>query len=275
MVRNIGVAALFLSAVMNAATLKPESVQVWDKYFAAAQANLSKHTQQNETFLWADESRDRFKHVKQGQIVVAETHSGGGNNKAPNALIHDWAGAAFIPGARVEDVIAVVRNYEHYKEYYSPTVIRSKTVEQDPLQDRFSVLMMNQSLILKTAIETECQSSFHQLDDKRWYAVSNSTRIQEIEDFGHSNEHRLPVGEGDGYLWRIATITRFEERDGGVYMEVEALALSRDIPATLRFIVDPIVRRVSRNSLIESLTQTEKAVGTVLAANHQLLAKNR
>ena len=271
MIRYIWV-LLLIPVALTAATLRPESAQVWDRYFAAAQANLSKHTQQNATFLWVDESRERLLRVKEGQIVVAETHSGG-NNKVPNALIHDWTGAAFIPGARVEDVIAVVRDYGRYREYYSPTVIRSKTVEQKELEDRFSVLMMNQSLIVKTAIETECQSSFHQMDDKRWYSISNATRIQQIDDFGRSDEHRLPVGEGDGYLWRLATITRFAERDGGVYMEVEALALSRDIPVTLRFIVDPIVRRVSRNSLTESLTQTEHAVGEALAANQQLLDK--
>jgi len=47
---------------------------------------------------------------------------------------------------------------------------------------------------------------------------------------------------------------RFEERDGGVYVELEAIALSRDVP--VRWIVNPIVRRVSRNSMLLSLQQT-------------------
>ena len=214
---------------MSAATLKQESVQAWDRYFAAAQANFAKHTQENATFLWVDESPSHRQRVRAGEIVVAETNSGG-SKKAPNALIHDWTGAAFIPGAKVDDVVSVVRNYGRYKEYYSPTVIRSKVVEQNSSIDHFSIVMMNKSLVVKTAIETDCQADYHQVSDKRWYAISNATRIQEIDDFGRPGEHRLPVGEGGGYLWRLATITRFEERDGGVYMEVEALALSRDIP---------------------------------------------
>lgn len=50
------------------------------------------------------------------------------------------------------------------------------------------------------------------------------------------------------------------ERDGGVYVEFEAIGLSRDIPASMRWLIDPIVRRVSRRSLLTSLQQTEKAV---------------
>jgi len=266
-------ALLLSSLMMSAATLKPESAQAWDRYLAAAEANLAKHTQENATFLWVDESQDHRRHVRDGQIVVAETYSGG-SKKAPSALIHDWTGAAFLPGARVDDVISVLRNYSRYKDYYSPTVIRSKAVEQNAFDDRFSVLMMNSSLVVKTALETDCQASYHQLDDKRWYAISNTTRIQEIEDYGRPSEHRQPVGEGGGYIWRLATITRLEQRDAGVYVEVEALALSRDIPVSLRFIVDPIVRRVSRNSLIESLQQTQRAVGEVVASDRQLVATN-
>ena len=63
-----------------------------------------------------------------------------------------------------------------------------------------------------------------------------------------------------GLIWRVHSTTHFEERDGGVYIEVETIALSRDIPTMLRWVVDPIVRRVSRASLTASLQQTEAAV---------------
>ena len=57
---------------------------------------------------------------------------------------------------------------------------------------------------------------------------------------------------------------RFEERDGGVYVELEAIALSRDVP--VRWIVNPIVRRVSRNSMLVSLQQMKEAVNSTEAA---------
>jgi hypothetical protein len=53
---------------------------------------------------------------------------------------------------------------------------------------------------------------------------------------------------------------RFEERDYGLYIEVEAIALSRDIPAAVQVVAEPIIRRASRDSLIAALQQTEAAV---------------
>ena len=256
---------LCLSSVTYAATLKPEAVQAWDRYLDSAKEKLAKRLQPNETFLWLDESAERRKRVLDGEIVVEETYPGL-NKKGLGAAIHDWIGASFIPGARVDEVIAVVRNYGHYKSYYSPTVLRSQTLEQNGSIDRFSLVMMNQSL-LRIAVQTDCQAIYTRLSEKRWYAISMSTRIQEIENYGGNKENRIKVDEGGGYLWRLASITRFAERDGGVYIEVEVLALSRDVPAALRFFVDPIVRRVSRNSLVESLQQTGKAVNELLAVD--------
>jgi hypothetical protein len=50
------------------------------------------------------------------------------------------------------------------------------------------------------------------------------------------------------------------ERDGGIYIEIEAIALSRDIPGSVRWFVEPIVRNVSRQSLKTSLQQTGRGV---------------
>jgi hypothetical protein len=257
---------LLLSSFLNAATLKPESVQAWDHYLAVAEAKMAKRAQPNAVFLWIDESPERRQQAQSGEILVSETFSGV-NKKAPGAMIHDWTGAAFIAGANIDEVLAVIRNYDKYADYYKPAVIHSKTVTRNSSNDRFSILLMNQSLVLKTALTSDYQSTFTQLSDTRWFGKTVATRIQEIDDFGHPDEHILPVGEGGGFLWRLASFTRFEERDGGVYVELEVMALSRDVPMSLRFIVDPIIRRVSRNSLTESLTQTGKAVGELRAAN--------
>jgi hypothetical protein len=257
---------LLLVSATYAATLKPESVQAWDRYVAAAEAKLERRAHGNETFLWVDESPERRRRVQNGEIAVAETYSGV-NKKAPSALIHHWIGGAFIPGARIEDVVAVVRNYASYPEYYHPGVASAKVLANDAAADMFSLVLVNQAVLVKTAVEAECHSTLTRLSDKRWYGETSASRIEEIEDYGRATEHRLPPGQGGGYLWRIASITRYEERDGGVYVELEALALSRDIPVSLRFVIDPIVRRVSRNSLAESLRQTEQAVTSMVAAN--------
>jgi hypothetical protein len=51
---------------------------------------------------------------------------------------------------------------------------------------------------------------------------------------------------------------------------METAALSRDIPAMLHMLVDPIVRRVSRNAMLLSIKQTEQAVraSSLVAGTH-------
>jgi hypothetical protein len=57
-------------------------------------------------------------------------------------------------------------------------------------------------------------------------------------------------------------VARYEERDGGVYLELEAMALTRDIPASLAWMVKPLVNHLSINSLMTSLRQTRDAVAS-------------
>ena len=70
----------------------------------------------------------------------------------------------------------------------------------------------------------------------------------------------IPEGQGGGYIWKLFSIARLEHRDGGVYIEMETVALSRGIPAAFRVIADPIVRRVSRGAMLTAIKQTEDAV---------------
>jgi hypothetical protein len=58
----------------------------------------------------------------------------------------------------------------------------------------------------------------------------------------------------------VFSIVRLEKRGEGVYLEMEAIALSREIPVALRRVVDPKALGLSRNSPLISLRQTEEAV---------------
>ena len=164
------------------------------------------------------------------------------------------------PGATLEEVLSVIRDCEHYKQYYHPAVVSSKSLATDEGTDRFSMLLVNKSMLTKTALDGDYQSSYFRPGPHRAYSISETTRMQEVVSFQLPDEHTLPENQGTGLIWKLLSITRFEERDGGVYIELEAIALSRDIPVSLRWIATPIVRRLSRNSLLTSLQQTSDAV---------------
>jgi hypothetical protein len=133
-------------------------------------------------------------------------------------------------------------------------------IETSETKDRFSMVLIHKSTFLKTALDADYETRYVHVDDRRVYSISRATRIQEVDEYGTPAQRTLQQDEGRGIIWRLFSITRYAERDGGVYLELEAIGLSRDIPASLRFLVEPIVRRVSRASLATSLLQTEQAV---------------
>ena len=98
------------------------------------------------------------------------------------------------------------------------------------------------------------------LDDRRWYSIAHTTRMREIRRYAQPGAQELPSDQGSTYIWRIYSFARFEGRDGGVYVELEVIVLSRDIPVAVRWVVNPIVRRVSKNAMLTSLRQMEEAV---------------
>ena len=243
----------------DAATLKSETVTGWGDYLETASADLQDRISTGGTFLWTFEDAERAAKVRNGEIVVAPA-PGQSPRKVRGGLIHHWRGAMFLPDAKLDDIIPVIRDYDHYKEFYHPSVVDSKIIVRNGLDDTFSMLLMNKAFFLRTALETECQANSVQLDDRRYYSVSRTTRVQEVEEYGQPGEHRKPEGEGNGYVWKLYSVARLEQHDEGVYVELEAVALSRNIPAAFRLAVDPVVRRVSRNSLLISLQQTKEAV---------------
>ena len=253
--------SLFFSVLVSAfgANLNVETVKAWDDYIGEVNLSARDRVNTGTRFLWIDRAPDRVRKVRTGETLVSPA-SPNIPKKVPSGLIHDWIGAIFIRAVTLDDVLRVVRDYERYKDFYRPSVIASKPVSRSESEDRFTMRLANKSLFRKSAIEAEYQVSQIRLDERHQYTISCTTRIQEIAEFAGNGQHLLPEGEGSGLVWRLFGVTRFEERDGGVYLEIEAIALSRDIPASLRWFVEPIVRHVARNSLRSSLQQTRDAV---------------
>ena len=247
-----------------AATLKPETKAAWDAYLEAANAAMQARLQPGAHFLWIDEQPGRAEDIRtKGPYITAVSPNI--PKKVPSGLIHDWLGVGFVPNVKIEDVLRVVRDYDRYKEVYRPGVIDSISHGTDGMKDLFSMRLANKSVVAKTALDTDCEASYIRVDDRHWYGFSNTTHIQEVDKFGTPEQRTLPEDQGTGLIWRLSSFTRLEERDGGVYAELEAIALSRDIPAALRVIVTPIVRRVSRDSLATSLHQTKVAIDDNIA----------
>ena len=263
-------ASLSLAA---AAELQPATLKAWEEYVRSADAHMRSRLADGRPFLWMDESAGRLERVRRGEIVVAPT-AGKGSEAVPNGLIHDWIGAAFIPHATIANLLAVVHDYDRYKDVYKPVVTDSKTIGSADGGEEFSMTWERRVLFVNAAIEGQYQAHDFVVDAHRGYNITDSTRVQEIEDYGHAAEHLLPPDKGNGFIWRMHSIARYQERDGGVYLELEAIALTRDVPASLRWLVNPVVNKLSVHSLTTTLRQTRVAVDA-LPAKPERLAMTR
>jgi hypothetical protein len=85
----------------------------------------------------------------------------------------------------------------------------------------------------------------------------------------NETSRKITVSDLNRARARIPALQR-ERFDGGVYVELEAVALSRAVPGGLRWVVDPIVRRTSRASIHVSLEKTGEA-----AVDMSRAAKNK
>ncbi len=250
-----------MPSVLRAIELEPGTLQAWDAYVRAADARMQARRDGRRPFLWADEDAGRRSRLRRGEILVAPA-SARGMESAPNGLIHDWIGAVFIPHATVERFLAVAHDYDRYKEFYKPVVADSKLLGRGGEGHKYSMVLQRQVLFVNGAVKGQYEVHDFTVDERRGCSITATVRMQEIAGYGHSAQHLLPPDQGDGFVWRLHSIVRYEERDGGVYVEMEAMALTRDIPASLRWMVRPLVNHLSVDSLTTTLRETRDAVNS-------------
>jgi hypothetical protein len=87
-----------------------------------------------------------------------------------------------------------------------------------------------------------------------------------VKNPGQLNEQHFPAGRDSGYMLRANTFTRFVERDGGVYVQLETVGLSRRFPPFFGWIIEPIARRLGRASIERTLTEFRGAVLATVSA---------
>jgi hypothetical protein len=237
--------------------LKPQTVQAFDAYIREAEAGMEQ-TLKGTSFLWSDATPERAKQVGGGQ-VVAQFWSGKGPAKVPDGLIHDWIGTAFVPNTTVGDTLALVQDYDNHKNIYKPEVIASELISRH--ENDFQIyLRLLKKKILTVVLDTDHDVQYRALDRKRWTCRSYTTRIAEVENAGTPKESALPPDTGFGFLWRLYSYWRFQERDGGVYVECRAISLTRDVPYGLGWVIEPIIQKLPRESLINTLLATRTAL---------------
>ena len=233
------------------AELTPATNQAFDEYVRAAEVRINQRAVSAQ-FLWLDGVRDGRKKLAKGE-VLAEPLVGEGDIGVDGGLIHDWVGAVFIPSVTLDQVLQGVEDYDRAKVVYKPEVVASKLRSRNG--DDFQVYMrLKKSKAGVTAVlNTEHEVHYQRISETRWVSRSRTTRVAELMNPGKADERERALGKDHGFLWRLNSYWRFEQRDGGVYAECEAISLSRTVPTGLGWLINPIIRSLPKDSLSNTL----------------------
>lgn len=257
---------LFPFVAASAADLKPKTTEAFNRYVAATEARFHDELQPGGAFLYVDSLSAKARQeasgkLKAGEVLVEkrETKAPGVWSDIPDGIIHHWVALAFVPGVNLAQTLPVVQDYDHRAELYKPEVIASHLISRRG--DDFRMFMRLYEKRFTTVIfNTEYAIHWGTAGPGKMYSDSISTRIQEVKDNSHPDGEELPAGHDRGYLWRLNTYWRFEERDGGVYVQCEAVSLTRDIPTGLGWLLKPLVTSIPKRSLTSALGRTREVI---------------
>jgi len=256
-----GTAFLFSAQPAGAfAELTPKTAAAFDRYIDQAEARMKANVQP-ERFLRSDSRPELKTRLRNGELVIESgaSSNGGDEAKIAGGMIQDWVGMAFLPRANLQDVKAVLQDYENYRNFYKPKVIESKELAHNG--DEFDIfLRLYEKHVLTVVLNTTYHVRYDMLDPQRMSVTSRSTRIAEVKDSKKSYSEGEPVGHDAGFLWRLNSYWRFEAADGGVYAECEAISLSRDVPLGLAWMIKGFLEKFPKESMMTTLSGTRAAV---------------
>ena len=247
-------------------TLKPATLHAFERYVRLTDDRNDRELKEDTKLLWIDdlpepERANAYAELKRGAVKMhrLETRENASVIHCPDGLIHHWVGLAFIPRARLKDVLAILEDYDRHNLYYAPDVERSKLETRDG--DHFRVfLRFRRHKVITVVLNTEHEVQYFHDSESRAHSRSSAVRVAEVQNPGKSDEREKTPGDDAGFLWRMETWWRMVERDGGVYVQSEVASLTRDIPAGLGWLIGPFVTSIPKESLTFTLNATREAV---------------
>jgi hypothetical protein len=221
-------ASLLISSRASAQT--PEALAAWDRYATAVEARL-------------DRTRTERSRRPALDVILA---SGEGVH-VPSGTISDWSGSVFLPGVTLDTVL------DRLQHPGTPPpqedVAASRVLGRGADSLRLSIRLVRHAIVTVT-YDTEHEMRFVRWTPHLATARSVATRIDEAGGTDH------------GFLWRLNSYWKYEERDGGVLVSLESLTLSRDVPSLIRPVAGPLVTRIARESVVRTLAALQRFFNT-------------
>ncbi len=256
----LGIAACLLlcAGPLCAEKLQPATVQAWDRYLGWADAKVERELADPKRFLIEDylPTAERLAVRQQllaGAIVVKRMTGvvpHGVKFSVPDGEIHHWWGSALVPGVKLPELMAFLKDYDHHAGRFAD-VEQSRLLWHQGDLYRFYFRLRRTKAIVTAYYNTEQECLYADHGPGKASSRSIATKIAEIDNAGTPSEHELPPGNDRGFLWRLVSWWRFEETPRGVIVECESASLSRGIPTLVKLLpgVSSYIRSTPKESL--------------------------
>ena len=230
---------------MLLAGLKLETSAAFDKYAQSTEQRMDRELKQGHFLVLGNTSRSN---------IVVQEYKSGDAVVVPHGQIHHWLGGVFLPGATLAQVAAIKQDYDHYKDIYKPDVVESRLIKRNG--DEFEMyLKISKKQVLTVVYDTYYTVHYYSPEPGKMFLRSYSTKIDEVD---------RPVSQDRGFLWRLNSYWRLQEADGGVYVECEALSLSRDVPGFLNYIAGSFINKFPAESMRNTLAALKRESDSVV-----------
>lgn len=236
----------------------PASLNAFNAYAVSVETRLARQHRTAESFLPLSNAAQ----LRAGQITVENLTPAAGA-KLPGALLHDWRGTAFVAGANTEDFENLLQSVNEYPRLFAPQVAAARTLSV--VGDHRQIWMrVRQRHVVTVRMDTTYDVHYGRLDAQHGFSLSRSTNISELDSSGHP----VSPAETHGFLWRMNTYWTYEQQDGGLYIQVESISLTRSVPTGLGWLVGPYVESVPRESIEFTLRSACSALRELRTQNH-------
>jgi hypothetical protein len=235
-------ALLLVSATASAAAfttkLQSDTVRAWDRYIARFEAaNPANAPLRPGGF--------------EPSLTDLNPDGRGAGEEVPGGYIHHWIGAMRLPGISAARVVAVLEDYPHWREIYSPEVKLAEALST--AGHSYDLRLVSEQIdgLLHFAFDAHFHVRFR--TEGPWTLIdSHSYQIRESNSGHAPYTDLLPEGNDHGIAWRVNNYWRIRDLNGVAYAECQVITLSRK-PL---FGTTPHIKARARESLQSTMTHT-------------------
>jgi hypothetical protein len=254
--------------ILPAAELKPETAKAWNQYYQWADARVRRELSDPKIFLIQNtlapgDKASVQKQLESGEIVVRRITNvpSGIRFEVPDGEIHHWWGSILLRNVTLAKLMPFLQDYDRHAGIFVD-VERSRLLSNQGNHYRFLFRLKRSKSVVTAYFNTEQECTYTFYPPNRASSQSVATKIAELENPGTDSEREKTPGNDRGFLWRLVSWWRFEQKGNDVIIELESASLSRDIPAIVKFIpgVSSYIRSTPRESLESVLTSIRQHI---------------